>query len=380
MISSSFLATAILLCLSPIVSSALLPLVGTPRYDVAINSAALTDTDRLDPFAPDGSSRSIMVSNFSPIDQCHEKQVVPYMPPATASYQDTKFGAYGLPNGSFPSLELETCRVGSIKRSTCSPDGLPLVIFSGALATSRLLYTNILQNIAASGYLVVSVDHPYDSDIVEFPNGSVITGTNLDSDADIELALLTRVADLDFVRSQMANKTIADMLFPGQAHGNELPKTAYIGHSLGGAAAALAVLQDPSISAGLNLDGTMFGPILTSGLDRPFMLMGHENKTQDTDPSWKAVWPLLTGWKKELEVKGAAHYSFSDLPMIAAALGIQEVLPAEVEQVLGSVEGHHMTDLIATYVTAFLDMVFKSGSETLLTQGSAEYPEVVVAA
>ncbi|KAH7412318.1 hypothetical protein DE146DRAFT_275731 [Phaeosphaeria sp. MPI-PUGE-AT-0046c] len=380
MTRSILFRTTLALYLPSIVSSAVLPVVGSPRFDVAVTSAALTDTDRLDPFAVDGSPRSIVVSSFSPVQQCHEKHEIPYMPPATASFQDSKFGAYGLPNGSFPSLSLETCKVGSIKRSTCSPVDLPLVVFSGALATSRLLYSSVLQNIAAAGYLVVSVDHPYDSDIVEYPDGTVIMGIDLESDADIELALTTRVGDLDFVRSQMSNTTVTDMLFPAQIQSQQVPKTAYIGHSLGGAAAAAATLLDPTISAGLNLDGTMFGDILTVGLDRPFMLMGHENKTQETDPSWKAVWPLLSGWKKELEVKGAAHYSFSDLPLITAVLGLQELLPEEVGQVLGTVEGHHMTDLIATYATAFLDMVFKSGSEALLTGSSAEFPEVIIAA
>lgn len=380
MTRSNLFSTTLVLFLPSIASGATLPIVGTPRFDVAITSAALTDTYRLDPFAANGSPRSIVVSSFSPLKQCREKHEIPYMPPATASFQDTKFGAYGLPNGSFASLNLETCRIGSIKRSTCSPADLPLVVFSGALATSRLLYSNILQNVAAAGYLVVSVDHPYDSDIVEYPNGTVVTGLALDSDADIELALSTRIGDLDFVRGQMANSTVTEVLFPGQLLGGHTPKTAYIGHSLGGAAAAAAMVQNSTVSAGINLDGTMFGDVLTAGLNQPFMLMGHENKTQETDPSWKAVWSHLTGWKKELEVKGAAHYSFSDLPMIVAALGIQEMLPVEVEQVLGNVQGHHMTDLIATYVTTFLDLVFKSGSEELLTNGSADFPEVVVAA
>ncbi|KAF2178021.1 PAF acetylhydrolase family protein [Zopfia rhizophila CBS 207.26] len=360
---------------SPVVSIAVLPVVGSHRFDVATTSASLTDSGRLDPFANDGRVRSIMVSGFYPVPACHHERLKPYMPPATTTFQDDKFAAYGLPNGSFQSLYLETCN-GSANRSLCSSSSLPLVLFSGALGTSRLLYNSMLQSVAAAGYLVISIDHPYDADIVEFPNGTIITGAEISSDAEVKLALTTRTEDIAFLHRQIANASITDKLFPGHLHGHRVPKTAIVGHSLGGAAAAATMLQVPSIRGGLNLDGTMFGPVLTAGLDRPFMLMGHENKTQETDPSWKAIWPQLRGWKKEFEVRGTAHYSFSDLPLITSVLDLQNKLQPEIEQVLGTVEGRRMMKLTVTYVTAFLDMVLKSGSEVMLIGGNGEFPEV----
>jgi hypothetical protein len=371
------LCVVITILLPRVVPIAVLPTIGTPQFDVAITSAALTDTDRLDPFAADGRARSIMVSAFTPIRNCRYKQLELYMPPITASFQDDKFGAYGLPNGTLRSLSLEVCKNETKNQNPCSDRSFPLVLFSGGLATSRLLYTSMLQNIAAAGYVVVSIDHPYDADIVEFSDGTIIAGIDISSDAAVDLALATRADDLTFMRRQMANATIVEMLFPGKLRGPPSLNTAIIGHSLGGAAAAAAMLQDRSISVGLDLDGSMFGDVLTVGLDRPFMLMGHENKTQETDPSWKTVWPRLTGWKKEFEVLGAAHYSFTDLPLITSVLQLQEKLPTEVSQVLGTVEGHRMTKIIATYATSLLDMVFKSGSEKPLTGGNTEFPEVV---
>ncbi|KAF2832496.1 PAF acetylhydrolase family protein [Ophiobolus disseminans] len=359
-------------------SATVLPVAGPKRFDVAITTASLTDSDRLDPFTGDGRARSIMVSSFNPVASCLQTHLEAYMPPATAAFLDDKFSAYGLPNGSFRSLQIETCN--TTQRGPCSSDNFPLVLFSGASETSRLIYTSMLQSIAATGYLVVSIDHPYDADVVEFLDGTTVTGKDISSDEDIELALATRVGDITFVRQQMTNATIADNLFPGHQLGNRLPKTAVIGHSLGGATAASAMLQDVSINAGLNLDGSMFGKVLEAGLDRPFMLMGHENKTQETDPSWKAIWLQIKEWKAEFEVKGAAHYSFSDLPLITAVLGLQEQLPAEVAEFLGTIEGHHMTELIVEYVSMFLDLVLKNGSENGLIESNDNFPEVVVGA
>jgi pimeloyl-ACP methyl ester carboxylesterase len=376
----ALLCASLSLWLPTTTSTAVLPVVGEARFDVAIASTLLTDSDRRDPFAADGRARSIMVSSFNPVKNCHQKGFATYMPSATANFQDEKYGAYGLPNGSFRSLSFETCKNGTTKRTPCSAESIPLVLFSGALATSRLLYTGMLQNIAAAGYMVVSIDHPYDSDIVEFPNGTMITAVDINSDTELGLALSTRADDFAFMRQQMVNATVMDQLFPGQMHGRHARRTAVIGHSFGGAAAAAAMVQDHTISAGLNIDGSMFGDVLTKGLDRPFVLIGHEDKTQETDPSWKAVWPQLTGWKKEFEVQGAAHYSFSDLPLITSVLGIQDKLPKEVGQVLGTVEGRRMTTIIATYTTAFLDMVFKSSGEGLMSNSNTDFPEVRVVA
>ncbi|KAI4960133.1 hypothetical protein J4E86_001753 [Alternaria arbusti] len=351
-----------------------LPIVASHHQDVMIASASLTDYTRSDPYASDGRPRSIMVSGFYPTTQCRRKKIEPYMPPATASFMDTKFGAYGLPNGSFQSLGLDTCMTPA-KRGGCSKD-LPVVLFSGALATSRHLYNAMLQNIAATGYIVLSIDHPYDADMVEFPDGTIVTGVDIESDAEIELALDTRVADIEFVSKQMKNASAIKDLLPGYAGGKNALKMAVVGHSLGGAAAAGAMMSITSLKGGVNLDGSMFGPVLTTGFNDPFMLMGHENKTQATDPSWKTIWPNLTGWKKEFEVKHSAHYSFSDLPLVISALGLDGKLPAQVGELLGSIEGRRMTGLTTTYVAAFLDMVLKGGKEDAFSKAGSRFTEV----
>lgn len=368
MASLNFLQFSVLALLaSPAVSSSILPIVGPHRFDVAISTAALTDTGRLDPFAKDGSPRSIMVSAFVPVANCRQKKREAYMPPATAAFEDGQYAAYGLPNGSFPALELETCKssisptIRSSKRSS-----FPLVLFSGSLGTSRLLYSSMLQSVAAAGYLVISIDHPYDSDVVEFPGGALIKGIDF-SDPELELALATRVEDIAYVHRQMENQTFVSTVIPGHGRGcaQSVRKTALVGHSFGGAAAAAAMLKIPSVRGGVNLDGSFFEPVITSGLKQPFMLMGHENKTQETDPSWKATWPKLAGWKREFEVQHAAHYSFSDFPLITEVLGLQGHLPEEVGQVLGTVEGSRMMNLTVTYVTAFLDFVLKGESRAV---------------
>jgi pimeloyl-ACP methyl ester carboxylesterase len=363
----------------PYAAASTLPVVGRNDYNVAISTAVLTDTGRLDPFAKDGSRRKIMLSSFSPVASCRRKNLQDYMPAATAAFEDEKFGAYGLPNGSFPALMLETCTPkASSPHRPRKEETFPLVFFSGALGTSRLLYNSMLQSIAAAGYLVVSIDHPYDADVVEFPDGTLVEGVDISDDA-LEAALVTRVDDIAFVHRQLGNQSVASALVPGYGSGCSkfLTQTVIVGHSFGGAAAAAAMIRLPSIRGGVNLDGTMFGSVLSTGLSRPFLLVGHENKTQETDPSWKATWPKLTGWKRELEVKGTAHYSFSDLPLTIETLGLQGHLPQEVGQLLGNIGGSRMMNLTVSYVTSFLDFVLKNKAHGVLFHGT-DFPEVIV--
>ncbi|KAJ6202827.1 hypothetical protein J3E72DRAFT_427508 [Bipolaris maydis] len=261
-----------------------------------------------------------MVSSYYPVLKCTKKGIKPYMPPQTAAFMDNKFSVYGLPNGTFPSFEFEACDM-STSQDSCSTPALPLVLFSSALGTSRYLYSIMLQSIASSGYLVISIDHPYDADIVEYPNGTIITGVDIPDDK-INQTVATRADDISFALNSLHRSHVSQKLFPIHTELQKIPQVAILGHSLGGAAAGAAVLQIPSARGGINLDGTMFGSVLDKGLDRPFMLIGHANKTQETDPSWKTMWPKLRSWKKEIEVHKSAHYSFSDLPALMSALGL----------------------------------------------------------
>lgn len=364
----------------PLLSAAKIIIGPVGRDNITVGSASmlLTDTNRRDPYIDDGRSRSIMVSSFYPVLDCTNKTTKPYMPPQTAAFMDKKFSVYGLPNGTFPSFEFEACDM-STAQDPCATPALPLVLFSTALGTSRYLYSIMLQSIASSGYLVVSIDHPYDADIVEYPNGTIITGVDIPDDK-INQTVVTRADDISFVLNSLRKSHVSKKLFPVHTILQKFPQMTVLGHSLGGAAAGAAVLQIPSARGGINLDGTMFGPVLDRGLDRPFMLIGHANKTQETDPSWKTMWPKLRSWKKEIEVRQSAHYSFSDLPTLMTALGLGSAQVPAIGDLLGTIEGKRMMQLTVAHVVAFLDFTLKSRGQRGFAEVARRFPEAVTIA
>jgi len=298
----------------------------------------------------------------------------------TASFEDTKFAQYGLPAGSFESLSLEVCqpRIDFRHQETQKKaKEIPLVVFSPALGTSRLFYTILAQQLSSTGYTVLTVDHSYDADIIIFPDNSTILGTNIETDADILLAVDTRVKDISFILNHLSNPHNAKTLIPSLTHPLPLQKLGIFGHSLGAAASASAMLSDSRILGGINLDGTFFGLIISRGLSKPFMLFGHANKSTSTDPSWAAIWPRLAGWKRELMLEGSQHYAFSDLPDIVDVLGIRGRLPSEVvDGLLGTIRGGRALEVVSGYVQAFFDMVLKGKRSGLLDGPSKKFPEV----
>lgn len=237
----------------------------------------------------------------------------------------------------------------------------------------------MLQSIASSGYLVISIDHPYDADIVEYPNGTIITGVDIPDDK-INQTVATRADDISFALNSLHRSHVSQKLFPIHTELQKIPQVAILGHSLGGAAAGAAVLQIPSARGGINLDGTMFGSVLDKGLDRPFMLIGHANKTQETDPSWKTMWPKLRSWKKEIEVHKSAHYSFSDLPALMSALGLGSTQVPAIGHLLGTIEGKRMMQLTVAHIVAFLDFTLKSRGKRGFTEAARRFPEAVTVA
>ncbi|OCL13063.1 PAF acetylhydrolase family protein [Glonium stellatum] len=346
------------------------------HFPVSITATQLTDYTRLDPFAPSMQPRTLMISVFRPDKHCSNYTSTPYMPSITASYEDMKFSAYGVPVGTFKNLTLRTC-IAPSSETRHNSNTFPLVLFSGALATSRYLYNAMAATVSSAGFLVVSVDHPYDTDIVEFPSGKTVLGLNL-SDSQIPLAVETRAKDLSFVIDKFGSPGYLQSLLGRNTCDSvkAVKKVTAFAHSLGGAGVIYALSQDSRLRGGVNLDGSIFGPAVKIGTDKPVLLFGHEGKNLSTDSTWAELWPHLNGWKRELELIGSAHYTFSDLPLIATKLGGVEMLPEGTKSLIGRIDGERAMRVIGNYVEAFLDLVLNGSQENLLDGESKEFPEV----
>ncbi|KAJ5879859.1 Platelet-activating factor acetylhydrolase [Penicillium solitum] len=195
--------------------TAIVPLPSsTGPCDVTLHASELVDMSRTDPYDPKGGQRYIMVTTFTPVN-CGSVHSTSYIPNATARYEDESFQSSGIPLGTFESLRIQTQT--QQQPPPFRPHGdYPVVLFSPAVTTSRLMYTLMLQEIASNGFAVVSVDHPYDADIVEYPNGRTVLGVlaNITTETEFVSALNVRVKDMLFLLDQMHDKKVIRNLFP----------------------------------------------------------------------------------------------------------------------------------------------------------------------
>ncbi|KAF7156253.1 hypothetical protein CNMCM5623_009646 [Aspergillus felis] len=352
----------------------------TGPCDVTFHASELADISRTDPYDPKGGKRSIMVTTFTPVN-CGSVPSTSYIPNAAARYEDVYFQSFGLPPGTFESLRIQTQT--QQPPPTFSHHGdYPVVLFSPALATSRLMYTLLLRDIASNGFAVVSVDHPYDADIVEYPDGRTVLGrlANISTETEWVSALNVRVKDMVFLLDQMHDEKVIRDIFPS-SQGNvrllSLDRVTILGHSLGGATAAQTMLADNRFVGGINLDGKLWGPVVDKGLSSPFLLFGHTNHTQATEPSWATFWSHLRGWKLELQLAQSKHYTFSDFPVLVDALSVSD----EVRQIIqanltGTIGGLRSKDVIASYTIAALQYFVYGHTSDLLSSASVAYPDV----
>jgi dienelactone hydrolase len=351
------------------------------RYTVGLSTMKLVDLERIDPYLSNNQSRALMISAFYPAAEADDNSTscpVPYMPSASAIFMDQVLSPYGIPAGAFESFQLQVACPSQTRDCLSSRQDFPLVLFSPGFGGPRLIYSAIAQDLSSFGYIVITIDHPGDAAIVEFPDGTIITSAIPNPNATVDeltTSVAVRAQDASFVLDSVSQASIAKQLIPGARSGLDVEKVVMFGHSLGGATAVSASHEDPRIVGAVDMDGRLFGDVINSGLpkDRYFLLMETTTHNMTNDPTLAEFWQHLDGWKQELAVEGATHEAFTDMPLLASFLGDQDVF----EPVLGTIKGTRIMEVMYMYLTEFFEVVLKGNKERLLKGPNKEFPEVL---
>ncbi|MCJ1294618.1 hypothetical protein MMC34_006176 [Xylographa carneopallida] len=369
-------------------------------YEIGVHIQELIDPSRLDPWAyldNDRSSgpvnRAVMISTYYPTAIKHPNDddddddskpplyTTPYMPVLTAAIYDAQvFAQLGL-NSSFTDLYSSAHINGPILHVPAEP--FPVLLFSSGGGASRFFYTALAEALASTGYIVACIDHSHDSLVVELLNHTLLHG-GLPVNGNRTLLMMdldARVQDTRFALDELSRLDVLEQHFATSDEVFNVSRVGMVGHSLGGATMSTAMLLDSRIAAGVSLDGVFFGPELEAGLDRPFLILGaegHDSAKEGWWSTWPGMWPKIRAWKKQLNVKGTGHASFSDVPLIIDVLDIRKDMPdpdGEVDN-WGTISGARMLEVQTAYVTAFFDRFLKGKSSKLLEGAAAEFPEV----
>ncbi|KAK9766008.1 hypothetical protein K7432_005239 [Basidiobolus ranarum] len=366
MIIKSFTVVALLTASITFVSAKLSLPDATGKFKVGTINIMLVDHKRIDPYAPGSQKRALMIQIFYPAKNTNNYPISPYVPELTGQYMNKLFR---LPNSTLQALQTHIHLGAPIAQSDS-----PIVLFSPGLGTSRYLHTSLLTDIASRGYLVVSIDHPYDAHVVEFPDGKLITGV-IGRDWTVEQitqAASVRSQDVSFVLDQLNTFKITKHI-PALRKKLDVRRVAMFGHSLGGATAATAMLNDTRIIAGANLDGSFWGPVVDKGLDRPFLIMGLTQHNRSNDASWEKFWPNLRSWRLQLQLANSGHLTYSDMPIWTDLLNLRD---SEQEPAIGTINGLRSLVIQRTYISAFLDRIFGYSNDPILQRPDSRFPEI----
>src|ERR1700730_14141654 len=203
----------------------------------------------------------------------------------------------------------------------------PVVLLEHGSNVVPAIYTILAEGLASRGFIVVATNHPPDSLIAAFPDGSELRFTpywpaKADRRAQgvaigkfVEDVLL---ADVRFVLDQLQEMNLRNDFWRGRL---ELSKVGIVGHSMGGATAGLATQEEPRIVAGVNLDGSTFpgmnADVRPIALHKPFLFLATPEHAADPAVQVREYVGSASN-SYYVVVHGADHMSFTDKRVIVS--------------------------------------------------------------
>jgi len=299
--------------------------VGRTIYDWSDEAAV----DTLAPVA--GTKRELLAWIWYPATPEQSGTVVDdYVPPAVgAAVERVRTGIFG-----FLTKDVSKVHAHSLRNANVSlqQQSYPVLILRGGASSEAWNYSALAEDLASHGYVVVGLDAPYRTGVVVFPDGRVVrrtsennpelceekTGREREACANRIIAAWT--ADMAFALDRLAQLNTADPAgkFTGRF---DLTRVGIFGHSFGGAQAAELCSQDSRCKAGVDVDGSLHGNVIQTGIHTPFMfLLSGQGDFSSSDAEVRQIWAdiqsvynrLPANKRLLITIRGANHFLFSD--------------------------------------------------------------------
>lgn len=269
----------------------------------------LTDNARSDQQSATGDHRRVPLTVWYPAAH-DESPIVPYVPNLSTISGGLEAGG-GLSAIQVAGLGLVTANAHAGAAVASLDATYPVVLLSPGNATNVVFYSALAEDLASHGYVVIGVDHPYQSAAVDIGTGvAVYVGDGPPGAADAG-KIDERVADIRFVLDRL----VADAAGLSHLQGRlDLEHVAMVGHSNGGIAAAEACRVDSRLSACVNIDGQAAGGPFSAAAPptaprTPFLFITKETILH---PALDAVFEAAPSDAYRVVVPAAAHGDFAD--------------------------------------------------------------------
>jgi dienelactone hydrolase len=269
----------------------------------------------------------------------------------------------------------------------------PVILFNHAWRGRRTNDTFLIEELASHGYVVASIDHTYNANLVAFPDGRVVHGIapiDIDAPENSTAEHVRAIWDRELVKSVADQRFVLDRLDEmNRATGTpwfgrmDTNRAGAIGHSFGGAAATALCAEDPRVHGSVNMDGWFFDAIRERGPNQPLLVMeAYTNQVGEvSDAGGKVEANLDATDFADLEsslhrfggylvyVKGASHEDFTDQPLISPLRRLSH---------RGAIPAGRIQKIARTYVVAFFDKSLRGGDPEIFRTHSSLFSEVTL--
>ncbi|MFI6151741.1 alpha/beta hydrolase family protein [Kitasatospora sp. NPDC051170] len=353
----------------------------TGHHPIGTTTIHLVDGARPDPWAPTPRARELKVQLWYPATDTAGHPAAPWLSPAEQAHLESDY--FHIPTGrlAWPLTE------GHEDAPADHRTRHPVILYSHGSRGDRSFDTTLVEELASHGFVVVTLDHTFDAGEVEFPDGRLevrnTAAVHAMTDAEV---VAVRTADTRFLLDRLTALATGTDPDPdaehrpvpcGLAAALDLTTVGMFGHSMGGATTLQTMHDDPRVRAGATLDGPVFGTVATEGLDRPLLLMSSAWASPARDAMWNALWPRLTGWRRQLNLENSGHLSYSDLELLVPQAQPVIAWPTEdLDHFLGTGDGPHAIAAQRAYLLAYFDLQLRHRPTTLFAGPSAAYPEI----
>jgi pimeloyl-ACP methyl ester carboxylesterase len=378
----------VLICASGLLAGILYPVFAfvplTGRHRVGTFRMRLADATRVDPYASESAARrELMVQFWYPAEPMKRSRL--------ARYRDGRRDDWRTSN--LPLVKTRSYSNPPVLRS-CGK--LPILLFTGP--NNRFQNTFETEELASHGYLVVALDHPYASDLVIFPDGRATRRRKgnifLDfrSDESVEAStrevtadLAVRSADVEFVIECLQNWESRNPENRLAGH-IDASRMGILGHSFGGAVAAEVCARNPSVQAGINMDGWLFGEAQRTGVPKPFFFMADCTPKPTSaavsgakGESRRTAERTLRGYEEMehslrlhggyfVQATGVEHMNYSDYPLFSQV---------RARTGAGSADARRTHLMVNRLSLAFFNTYLLDGPEEILLSAAAQFPEAI---
>ncbi|MEN8210088.1 MAG: hypothetical protein ABFR31_00100 [Thermodesulfobacteriota bacterium] len=365
--------------------------VGTTFFHLIDRSRMETLTEIPDDY------REFTARVWYPAEPVKGSKVMPYRKhkPATGSL------IKGPPDIIFSHFKLMKSNSHPDAPFVAGTDTYPVIGFSCGFQEDLDAYQLLFEELASNGYLVFSLNQPYESQSVVHPDGRIVpfkpshaeeffksskatlslwkkfsattdreeriavTKEILRTEAFMDRIFRIRTADMQFTLDELNKMNSGEKESPFRGR-LDMSRIGVFGHSGGGSVAGQCCAVDDRFTAGVNLDGFQFGDVINTRMQQPFMFMYSEMFSGTND----MVMENFDNTVYSLTVKGATHMDFSDTPYLLPIM-------KKMGKMSGKIPAKRMAGIINSYVLAFFDKYLKEKNTDLLEGPSPDYPEVI---